>query len=245
MLALPRSVLVAVDFGPASARAITVGGALAERCDASRLELLHAEARDAPAYFTPGQIEDLERQRRALMAQAGQHLTRFGRQYTAFPFSGVISDRTPVDAILDGSARADLVVMGTHGRHGPKRWWLGSVAERVLRDITQPLLIVRADGQRSATALFDRALVHSGDSLAGETTLHYARDVTACFGGETFDYRGTAVHDAVEEMRATIVVVASPPHRTGVWLSAYGEPLVRSCSVPILFVPETAMAVTA
>jgi Universal stress protein family len=28
------------------------------------------------------------------------------------------------------SLQADLIVAGTHGRRGPGRWWLGSVAER-------------------------------------------------------------------------------------------------------------------
>lgn len=36
----------------------------------------------------------------------------------------------------------DLVCMATHGRSGPARWLLGSVAERVLRHSTAPLLLV-------------------------------------------------------------------------------------------------------
>ncbi|WP_116135429.1 universal stress protein [Trinickia diaoshuihuensis] len=38
--------------------------------------------------------------------------------------------------------RADLLVMGTHGRRGPSRWILGSVAERVARLTDLPLLLV-------------------------------------------------------------------------------------------------------
>ena len=54
MTARPRSILVAVDFGEASARAIAIGGALAERCGAS-LRLLHAGAFDLPPYMTSAQ----------------------------------------------------------------------------------------------------------------------------------------------------------------------------------------------
>ena len=36
----------------------------------------------------------------------------------------------------------DLVVMGTHGRSGIKRALLGSVAERTLRSVTAPVMVV-------------------------------------------------------------------------------------------------------
>jgi nucleotide-binding universal stress UspA family protein len=36
----------------------------------------------------------------------------------------------------------DLIVVGTHGRHGLKRALLGSVAESVLRDAKVPVLVV-------------------------------------------------------------------------------------------------------
>lgn len=39
--------------------------------------------------------------------------------------------------------RADLIVMGTHGRRGLKRMLLGSSAEAVLRDSPVPVLLVR------------------------------------------------------------------------------------------------------
>ncbi|XUW90467.1 universal stress protein [Burkholderia sp. M6-3] len=38
--------------------------------------------------------------------------------------------------------RADLVVMGTHGRRGLSHWLLGSVASRVLRITQVPVLLV-------------------------------------------------------------------------------------------------------
>ena len=38
---------------------------------------------------------------------------------------------------------ADLVVMSTHGRTGPSRWLLGSVADRVVRGAGVPVLMVR------------------------------------------------------------------------------------------------------
>jgi nucleotide-binding universal stress UspA family protein len=40
--------------------------------------------------------------------------------------------------------RVDLIAMCTHGRTGLRRWTLGSVADRVLREGSAPLLLVRA-----------------------------------------------------------------------------------------------------
>lgn len=38
---------------------------------------------------------------------------------------------------------AELIVMGTHGRHGLQHLWLGSVAEGVVRSSPVPVLLVR------------------------------------------------------------------------------------------------------
>jgi nucleotide-binding universal stress UspA family protein len=47
--------------------------------------------------------------------------------------------------------RADLIVMGTHGRNGVKRMLMGSNAELVVRNAATPVLLVRA-GRRSANS---------------------------------------------------------------------------------------------
>ncbi|WP_227353826.1 universal stress protein [Haladaptatus salinisoli] len=52
----------------------------------------------------------------------------------------------PADEILDYAEDEgiDLVVMGTHGRTGLGRFLLGSVAERVARHSTTPVMLVRS-----------------------------------------------------------------------------------------------------
>ena len=47
--------------------------------------------------------------------------------------------RELVEAVRPG----DLLVMASHGRSGPKRWLLGSVAEEVVRHAAAPVLLVR------------------------------------------------------------------------------------------------------
>jgi len=233
---LPRSIVAAVDFGDASARAVAVAGAMARACGAE-LTLLHAEAMAAPAYFTSEQVDALERQRYALQVQAEQYLARFGRHHTTASFAPRVVDQPPVEAILRAAESADLVVMGTHGRTGAKRWWLGSVAERLLREIGRPLLIVRADGPAFGAGLFDRAVVHAGSALDGAWTREYARLLATQFGGKIIEDSGDPLETSVHRARATVAVVAAPHPRNAAWLAAEGEPLVRSCSVPVLFVP--------
>jgi nucleotide-binding universal stress UspA family protein len=49
------------------------------------------------------------------------------------------------DGILEAAktANADLIVMGSHGRHGVERLLLGSTTQRVLSHTTLPVLVVR------------------------------------------------------------------------------------------------------
>ena len=59
---------------------------------------------------------------------------------------------SPAEAIvaqasIDPSA---LVVMSTHGRGGIARWVLGSVADKVLHTVPNPMLVVRAAGAQQA-----------------------------------------------------------------------------------------------
>jgi len=56
-----------------------------------------------------------------------------------------VLDGDPSAVLLDvaKNEKADLIVMGSHGRTGLKRLWLGSVAESVVREATIPVLIVR------------------------------------------------------------------------------------------------------
>jgi len=51
----------------------------------------------------------------------------------------------PAEEILTHARRnkVDLIAMATHGRTGPARWVLGSVAEQVLRQADVPVLLFR------------------------------------------------------------------------------------------------------
>ena len=72
------------------------------------------------------------------------------RAYEAVKAAGLTAEPImrmgePAHEILEAAKelKADLVALTTHGRKGPSRWLLGSVAERILRTSPLPLLVVR------------------------------------------------------------------------------------------------------
>ena len=88
---------------------------------------------------------------------------RFGRQ--ADEILAFVSD---VDA--------DLIAMSTHGRSGIGRWVFGSVAERILRGATCPVLLVRA-GQTQFRTPYQRILVPLDGSELAEQVLPHVREL--------------------------------------------------------------------
>lgn len=59
---------------------------------------------------------------------------------------GVLSGRNDISSAIEKAANqyhADLIVIGTHGRSGFKHFFLGSVAEQLIRQTKHPILIIR------------------------------------------------------------------------------------------------------
>jgi nucleotide-binding universal stress UspA family protein len=75
----------------------------------------------------------------------------------------------------------NLIIMATHGHNGFRRWWLGSVFERVVSQCTSPVLVIHSkhvkeiDKDRRAT--FKRILTPLDGSETGESALHDAEAV--------------------------------------------------------------------
>ena len=78
----------------------------------------------------------------------------------------------PAKTIVEyaGTLDADLIVMGTHGRGGMAHLLLGSVAERVVRTATCPVLTIR----QAATRPVKRILVPTDFSETSDAALDYA-----------------------------------------------------------------------
>ncbi|MBI4319217.1 MAG: universal stress protein [Chloroflexi bacterium] len=65
-----------------------------------------------------------------------------------FKVRTVVQFGEPAEEIVDYARDngVDLVAMSTHGRSGVSRWVYGSVADRVLRGASTPILLIRSTG---------------------------------------------------------------------------------------------------
>jgi nucleotide-binding universal stress UspA family protein len=140
-------ILVAVDFGESSQEALETAVFLAKKFGAA-LTLTHTC--EIPAYAYPGMafvpmdlltpVEDAARQSLAGTLADVQKRVPVA---TGILRRGLAASETL--AVID-EEKPDLVVMGTHGRKGMARALLGSVAEKVVRLSSVPVLTVRYCG---------------------------------------------------------------------------------------------------
>ena len=78
--------------------------------------------------------------------------------------------------------RADLVVMGTHGRSGVQRFLLGSVAEKVVRLSPVPVLTVRTGMAMAEATSFDTVLAPTDGSDPSRAAEDHAVDIASTYG---------------------------------------------------------------
>lgn len=92
----------------------------------------------------------------------------------------------PAPAILEYASReeVDLIVMGSHGRRGLRRFLLGSVAEEVLRTSSVGVLVVRhEEGHERELPELARFLAPTDFSGPAAMGVEVAAELAATFGG--------------------------------------------------------------
>lgn len=184
--ALPR-ILCPVDFSSFAERALRYTVAMAGWFD-SEVTLLHVGA--APPSPVFGAVADDPRLREAELAEAQTLLDQWAAQHASsgVPMKTLVRGGRPVEAILAAARElsADLVVMGTHGRSGFERLMLGSVAEKVLRKATVPVLTVPGEVAvpPADVVRFERVLCAFDGSPSARCALSFAislaRERTGC-----------------------------------------------------------------
>lgn len=144
-----RTILVPYDFSEHSKKALETALDLGRRFG-SNLHLLHVVSPPIVAYPTMGTtaalpasllIELREGAERALHEVAAAIENPPGTVKSQISTGGATAETIREMAEQLG---ADLIVMGTHGRTGMARVFLGSVAERTLRLAPCPILMVSA-----------------------------------------------------------------------------------------------------
>jgi nucleotide-binding universal stress UspA family protein len=134
-----KEILVASDLSDASTNAIGYAKAIAKHYS-SHIVLAHVSDPVAPiAIPEGGWIQENANVIEEQMQAAGVALRAEGLAVDAVNTYGSI--RQEIEAIAD-EYQSDLIVLGTHGRRGLKRFLFGSEAEGVTRRSARPVLTV-------------------------------------------------------------------------------------------------------
>ena len=138
------SILVATDFSPCSRAAVRLATAIARQRGVP-LFLVHAiEPPPIDLLAAPAISVDWERDVLAAAEVAIAHEASDIRQAgVAAESRAFVGSASSVILETAEEQRAELIVMGTHGRKGGAPLFLGSVAERVVRSSTCPVLVTR------------------------------------------------------------------------------------------------------
>jgi nucleotide-binding universal stress UspA family protein len=145
-----KHILVPTDFGEAANHAVDVAIALATKFE-SKLTLLHAYTIPYAGYgYGDGLLWPIDELSRAAKTELDVALRKAKERYPKT--EGVLVCGEPWHQILDTAKTcgADLIVMGTHGRRGFSRVFLGSVAERVVRLSPIPVLTASSKEDQKA-----------------------------------------------------------------------------------------------
>ena len=161
--------------------------------------------------------------------------TKIARLLVGVDFDEAVGEGRPQDAMLRIAASFDLSVVGTHRRHGVRRWWLGSVAEAVVRQSPRPVLVVPADAvvpdaRRAATIV-----AAGGEDGAGA----WVDAFQTVFGG-TVIRSADIYHCPADRLQKADLIVLSMPVDDGTQsqLGAVAH-VLKECVHPVLFVPST------
>jgi len=167
------SIVVPLDGSDFGMCALPVALTLARRSHA-RVHLVHVREPIASPEGGPRVYDGLDR---GLRADITAMATRLSREATLRVGAEFLEG--PAVATIQRYVEehdSDLLVMMTHGRGGLSRWWLGSVADGLMRHTSAPMLLLRQEAVWFVDAsepLFRRVLVPlDGSSVAGGVLDH-------------------------------------------------------------------------
>jgi nucleotide-binding universal stress UspA family protein len=147
---LPKRILVAVDGSGPSLRATELAAAFAKASD-GRITLLHAiDPRwlrwlpGASALIDARLAVSSEEIERSLRKDADAQLSRCRHvcEEAGVPVTEKVLVETPLRALSEAAAQADLIVIGSRGLGAVSGAALGSLSHRVIGETRKPVLVV-------------------------------------------------------------------------------------------------------
>jgi hypothetical protein len=147
----------------------------------------------------------------------------------------VVGEGPAQDAIVRIAPAFDLIAVGTHRRHGPQRWWLGSVAEAIVRRSPRPVLVVPAGASVADTRQGPTILAAGEDGAAADVWIGALR---TAFGGNVI--HSLDIHQCTPDrlQHADLIVLSMPVDHSHSLLNAIAH-MLKECVHPVLFVPST------
>lgn len=122
-----------------------------------------------------------------------EYLERIAERFAGSRVKRSVEQGSAAQVIIEKAAadESTLIAMTTHGRSGLKRWLLGSVAEKVLRAATNPLLLVRAvhEGKAEGEATLESVVMPLDGSELAEHALPVVTEIAKKLRLEVFLFR--------------------------------------------------------
>jgi nucleotide-binding universal stress UspA family protein len=167
-----KRIMVPLDGSDLAEQALPLASTLASAYDA---DLLLASVTVAVEHYDGEDMGLLDEGGRLAaeryLATKQEDLTRKGVRVRATVGAGrphiVISSLCDLEEV-------DLVVMTTHGRSGVSRWTLGSVADKVLRTTSTPLILIHPNLHHTPPSTVERIVVPLDGSERAEAALRLA-----------------------------------------------------------------------
>ena len=120
-----------------------------------------------------------------------EDIKRGAKRYTdkAVEVKSVILVGSPAEKIVDYAVKEGicLTVMTTHGQTGIKQWPLGSVADKLVRALRCPVVIIRAGDVRPdirKKGILNKILLPLDGSKESEAVVPFVEELAAKFGAE-------------------------------------------------------------
>lgn len=170
-----KRILVPLDGSSHAEQVLPLAARLARATGGSLLLLRVVDVLNTAATHSAGTtafLHEVQEKKRAGIAAYLAGIATSGELQHLQTHTAVFSGQ-PAAQILDVARQqsCDLIIMGSHGYTGIKRWALGSVAQKVARLSSAPVLLVRDQGPPLQEVQAVRALVALDGSPFAEAAL--------------------------------------------------------------------------